>query len=102
MGLWCFLCILLRLALKELEKGGQRYSFDSHLGLRRGAYGRQLHLGQGWVTYVTRRILGLIDSVKNLKTFLGPIWFAFVLYNLMRRGGAHLWDVLGDSWLPGD
>ena len=84
MGLWCFLCILPRLALKELEKGGQRYSFDSNLGLRRGAYGRQLRLGQGWVTYVTRRILRLIDSVENHKTFLEPIWLAFVLCNLMR------------------
>ena len=85
MGLWCLLCILPRLALKELEKGGQRYSFNSHLDLRRGAYGRQLCLGQGWVTYVTRRILGLIDSVKNFKTFLGLIRIAFVLCYLMRR-----------------
>ena len=85
MGLWWFLCILPRWALKELEKGGQRYSFNSHLGLRRGAYGRQLYLGQGWVTYVTGRILGLIDSVKNFKTFLGPIRLAFALYYLMRR-----------------
>ena len=85
MGLWCLLCILPKWALKELEKGGQRYSFNSHLGFRRGAYGRQLRLGQGWVTYVTRRIFGLIDSVKNFKTFLGPIRLAFALCYLMRR-----------------
>ena len=84
-GLWCFLYIFPWLALEELEKGGQGYSFNSHLGLRRGAYGRQLRLGQGWVTYVTRRILGLIDSVKNFKTFLGLIRIAFVLCYLMRR-----------------
>ena len=66
-------------------EGGQRYSFNSHLGLRRGAYGRQLRLGQGWVTYVTRRILGLVDLVKNFKTFLGPIRLAFILCYLMRR-----------------